>query len=83
MQHAELPWLGIKAMLPAVEAQSINHWTTREVLHLLLDIGHPQAFPPRDACIFKRTWMVEQKTGQSLAQSTASVMRVFPVMLRT
>ena len=27
---------GIEAMLPAVEAQSLNHWTTREILSSLL-----------------------------------------------
>ena len=26
--HAELPWLGIKPMLPALEMQSLNHWAT-------------------------------------------------------
>ena len=28
--HAELMQPGIKPMLPAVEAESLNHWTTRE-----------------------------------------------------
>ena len=27
-----VPQLGIKALSPAMEAQSLNHWTTREVL---------------------------------------------------
>ena len=26
-----VPWLGIKPAPPALEAQSLNHWTTREV----------------------------------------------------
>ena len=26
-----VPWPGIESMPPAVEAQSLNHWTTREV----------------------------------------------------
>ena len=32
-RHAELLQLGIKPRPPAVDTQSINHWTTREVLH--------------------------------------------------
>ena len=27
-RHAELPWLGIEPMPPALEVQSLNHWTT-------------------------------------------------------
>ena len=30
--HVEFPWLGIEPVLPAMEAQSLNHWTTKEVL---------------------------------------------------
>ena len=30
-----VPQPGIKPMSPAMEAQSLNHWTTREVPHLL------------------------------------------------
>ena len=26
-----VPWPGIEPRLPTVEAQSLNHWTTREV----------------------------------------------------
>ena len=26
-----VPWPGIEHMTPAVEAQSLNHWTTKEV----------------------------------------------------
>ena len=29
-----VPWPGIKPMPPALEAQHLNHWTTREVLEL-------------------------------------------------
>ena len=29
--HVELPWPGVEPMPPAVEAQSLNHWTTKEV----------------------------------------------------
>ena len=32
-RHVELPWPGIEPMPPAVEAQSLNHWTTREILY--------------------------------------------------
>ena len=31
MWHVELPLPGIEPMPPAVEAQSLNHWTTGEV----------------------------------------------------
>ena len=31
MRHGDLPQPGIKPMPPAVEAWSLNHWTTREV----------------------------------------------------
>ena len=31
-----VPWPGIKPTPPAVEAQSLNHWTTREVLRNML-----------------------------------------------
>ena len=27
-----VPWLGIEPMHPKVEAQSLHHWTTRDVL---------------------------------------------------
>ena len=30
-QHVELPQPGIEPMPPALEAQSLNHWTTREL----------------------------------------------------
>ena len=30
-----VPQSGIIPVLPAVEAQNLNHWTTSEVLHLL------------------------------------------------
>ena len=30
LQHAELPWLGIKPVPPTVGAWSLNHWTSRE-----------------------------------------------------
>ena len=33
MRHAELPLPGIRPVPPAVEVQSLNHWTTREVLY--------------------------------------------------
>ena len=33
MWHAELPQPGIEPMPPALEARSLNHWTTREVLY--------------------------------------------------
>ena len=32
MQHAELPQPGIEPVPPALEAWSLNHWITREVL---------------------------------------------------
>ena len=32
MWHVELPWPGIEPTPPAVEAQSLNHWTTWEAL---------------------------------------------------
>ena len=33
MLHAGslVPWVGIEPELPTVKAQSLNHWTTREV----------------------------------------------------
>ena len=33
MLHAGslVPWVGIELALPTVKAQSLNHWTTREV----------------------------------------------------
>ena len=31
MQHVELPRPGIKSVPPALEARSLDHWTTREV----------------------------------------------------
>ena len=35
-QHVELPWPGIEPMSPAAEAQSLNHWTTKETLNALV-----------------------------------------------
>ena len=35
-QHGELSRPGVEAMSPAVEGQSLNHWTTREVLFSVL-----------------------------------------------
>ena len=35
-RHAELPWPGMEPAPPAVEAQNLNHWTTREVQHAVL-----------------------------------------------
>ena len=35
-RHAELPQLGIEPMPPTVEAQSLNHWTTRETQKLYI-----------------------------------------------
>ena len=35
-QHVELPRPGIEPVSPAVEGQSLNHWTTREVLFSVL-----------------------------------------------
>ena len=32
VRHVELPRPGIEPMPPALGAQSLNHWTTREVL---------------------------------------------------
>ena len=34
-QHMELPWPGIEPMSPAAEAQSLNHWATKETLNPL------------------------------------------------
>ena len=31
-QCVKLPWLGIEHLPPTVKAQSLNHWTTRDVL---------------------------------------------------
>ena len=36
LKHTELPWLGIEPVTPAVEAQRLHHWTTREVLRSFL-----------------------------------------------
>ena len=38
LRHVELPRPGIEPAAPAVEAGSLNHWTTREVHHLLIYI---------------------------------------------
>ena len=32
VQHAELTQPGVEPVFPAVEAQSLNHWSTGEVL---------------------------------------------------
>ena len=37
-----LPWLGIELVVPAVEAQSFNHWSTGEVLKPHFDYFKPQ-----------------------------------------
>ena len=34
-----VPWPGIEPVSPAMEALSINHWTTREVPLIVLFIG--------------------------------------------
>ena len=47
--HVELPQPGIKAVPPAVEAQSLNHWITRKCTvvrfvlpeYLLIDLAAP------------------------------------------
>ena len=31
-----VPWHGVERMLPAVEAQRPNHWTTREVPYMFI-----------------------------------------------
>ena len=33
-----VPWPGTELMPPAVEAQSLNHWTSKEVLFLTFNI---------------------------------------------
>ena len=53
-----------------------NQW-----IHLFLDVSHPGLSSKGPLCFYKNL-MVEQKTGQSLAQSTTSLMRVFSVMPR-
>ena len=35
LRHVELPQPGIKLVPPAAEAQSLNHWTTREYLEIM------------------------------------------------
>ena len=53
-QHCEscwilVPWPGIEPVPPAVEAQSLNHWTTREIPRsIFLSISHLQSWstPP-------------------------------------
>ena len=35
MQHVELPQPGTELVPPAAEAQSLNHWTAREVLEIM------------------------------------------------
>ena len=35
-----VPWPGIEPMTPAVEARSLNHWTTREVQHFPFFVVH-------------------------------------------
>ena len=44
-----VPWPGIEPMLPAMEAWSFNHWTTREVLHLVLTTKSPVLSPHSQA----------------------------------
>ena len=46
--HAELPQPGIELVPPALEAGSLNHWTTREVLlgFLLRPISTPEDLRP-------------------------------------
>ena len=45
--HRAAPRLGIKPMPPAVKEQSLNHWTTREVLILrLLNLRLNTSSPP-------------------------------------
>ena len=36
-QHVELPCPGVEPMSPVLEAQSLNHWTTREALVSILE----------------------------------------------
>ena len=43
-QHMERPRPGIEPMPPAVEARSLNHWATREVLCNLVYIDSQAAF---------------------------------------
>ena len=35
MEHYMGPWPGIEPIPPAMEAQILNHWTTREVTEVL------------------------------------------------
>ena len=37
-----VPWSGVEPVLPAVEAQSLNHWTAREVPEGLIFISETQ-----------------------------------------
>ena len=37
------PWQGIKPAPPAIEAQTLNHWTTREVLNSLFKVVKKEA----------------------------------------
>ena len=43
-----VPWSRIEPMHPALEALNLNHWTTREVLHILnSDSGNKTDHQPR------------------------------------
>ena len=49
------PWPGIKPAPPAIEAQTLNHWTTREVLNSRFKVVRRRqstCFPTRTAALF-------------------------------
>ena len=52
-------WARIKPTPPALEVQSLNHWTTREVPVKNLDWMNLQCFPkvpPQQCCVHIRAW---------------------------
>ena len=76
-----VPWPGIKPVPPAVEVQSLNHWTTREALGFLFIVRY--SLPPPLApvtpwsvslslsfCLFKINWNHTISGPLSLASFT-------------